>query len=1144
MGAIQIISASAGSGKTHTLASRLSDAIRSGGVRPEAVLATSFTNRAAAELQQRVRTHLMRAGLVDEAQRLLGARFGTVHAVCGRLLGEFSFELGLSPMLQVAAEQRAARVLRQALDAVLDDAERERIDALGQRWELLARQQAGGSGWMDALQELIDLVRANRLDPAALADCAARSSRGLAGFLDPPGDAAQLERALLAAIVALGPAAAAAGDKTKLTQKLLDLAAAAERRLAVGRPLAWNDWVKLAIGTCAKKSDDLAEPLRQAAAAHLAHPLLRDDVRQIPALLLDLTARAIHAYAAHKRERGLIDFTDQEVHALALLERRDVQQRLQGQIDLVLVDEFQDTSPIELAIFLRLAALAGRSIWVGDQKQSIYAFRGTDPALMDATMQAVEAGTPSESLEHSFRSRPGLVQLTSALFAPAFAAQGIPEQRVRLQPAVETEPPGLGPVLERWYTQSKGNNRRLLADQLAAGVEQLLAEPALRVRRRDEPAARPARPADLAVLCRSNKACDQVVAALEQRGIRAARPRAGLLATHEGRLLLAGLRLWIDPHDRLARAELLRLLRHPDDPDRFLAEILAAADTPADQTATDPSAATGQPADRNATDPSAAPGQPADQTATDPSAATGQPADRTSAAPPAASETPDQRPAAEAPATAQAPAEIAPLLAARRRHPGAGALAALELVAEALDAREHCLAWGRAHARLANLDAVHELAASYTESGATLPAAPNPAGLLAHLQQLAADGADHQAAAEDPEAVVVLTWHKAKGQEWPLVVLHDIDLQRPGDPFGPTIVTERDSIDLADPLAGRWLRYWPRPYHPQRQQAELLDRVNASPAAEQARQHASRENLRLLYVIWTRARDRLILAAPHDKLTSGPLKLLQTDDHQLQDPAPPDQATAAPEQAKVNIELTWSDHPFELTLRNLTQLPAPTTQPPEPQAAAAYPSPGPQDHPPAWLQPSTISPQAPAATAQDTPAPQITTPETIGQRIPLTTKPDMTDLGHAVHSFLAADRPDYGAEDRSAMATKLLQRWAVHTALTPEALVQASNELHTWADKNWPNATWHREMPLQHRQANGTIVRGTCDLALETESGWIIIDHKTFPGTQREALTKAQQFIPQLTAYATAVQRATGAPVLGTYLYLPIMGVIMKVNKQ
>jgi ATP-dependent exoDNAse (exonuclease V) beta subunit len=82
-------------------------------------------------------------------------------------------------------------------------------------------------------------------------------------------------------------------------------------------------------------------------------------------------------------------------------------------------------------------------------------------------------------------------------------------------------------------------------------------------------------------------------------------------------------------------------------------------------------------------------------------------------------------------------------------------------------------------------------------------------------------------------------------------------------------------------------------------------------------------------------------------------------------------------------------------------------------------------------------------------------------------------------------------------------------------------------------------MPLQHRQANGTIVRGTCDLALETESGWIIIDHKTFPGTQQEAQTKAQQFIPQLTAYAAAVQRATGAPVLGTYLHLPLRGEII-----
>src|SRR5204862_4090544 len=128
------------------------------------------------------------------------------------------------------------------------------------------------------------------------------------------------------------------------------------------------------------------------------------------------------------------DFVDQEALALELLRREDVRAALQGQLDLVLVDEFQDTSPLQLAIFLELASLARQSVWVGDQKQAIYGFRGTDPALMDAVIESLTAISTDpelvlaaveavgkhaklETLSVSYRSRPELVHLTSDVFA-------------------------------------------------------------------------------------------------------------------------------------------------------------------------------------------------------------------------------------------------------------------------------------------------------------------------------------------------------------------------------------------------------------------------------------------------------------------------------------------------------------------------------------------------------------------------------------------------------------------------------------------------------------------------------------------------------------------------------------------------------
>ncbi|MBK6429173.1 MAG: UvrD-helicase domain-containing protein [Blastocatellia bacterium] len=95
----EIISASAGTGKTYRLAGLLLGTIRSGTARPEAVVATTFTNKAAAELRERVRRRLLSAGLADEARRLRAARIGTVNGICGQLVSDFAFELGLPPDL-------------------------------------------------------------------------------------------------------------------------------------------------------------------------------------------------------------------------------------------------------------------------------------------------------------------------------------------------------------------------------------------------------------------------------------------------------------------------------------------------------------------------------------------------------------------------------------------------------------------------------------------------------------------------------------------------------------------------------------------------------------------------------------------------------------------------------------------------------------------------------------------------------------------------------------------------------------------------------------------------------------------------------------------------------------------------------------
>ena len=97
---LKIISAGAGSGKTFRLTKELVELLNPNNpnrVRANGVIATTFTSKAAAELQERVRTKLLEEGLIAEADELTNALIGTVHGLGVKLLKRFAFEAGVSP---------------------------------------------------------------------------------------------------------------------------------------------------------------------------------------------------------------------------------------------------------------------------------------------------------------------------------------------------------------------------------------------------------------------------------------------------------------------------------------------------------------------------------------------------------------------------------------------------------------------------------------------------------------------------------------------------------------------------------------------------------------------------------------------------------------------------------------------------------------------------------------------------------------------------------------------------------------------------------------------------------------------------------------------------------------------------------------
>lgn len=1024
---VDVISASAGSGKTTRLATYLAAEIAEGRVRPEAVVAVTFTVKAAAELARRVREELLRLGRFDEARRLGAARIGTVHAVCGRLLSDYAFDLGLSPDLSVLDQESAADALRRSLSGAVTREDEEALSELQSRFPDLDLE--------DAARRIQEAARANGVDAAALETFAARSVAGLLEVLTacgPEVDGARQDADLLAALDAFLASVDLELDTTKVTKEACDTVHRAKAALGSARRPAWQLCFTLSGLSVGRKSSALADPIRSLAAEHDRHPLFRADLARAARLAFSLAARSLSAYAAYKRERGVVDFADQEALALKLLERPAVREQLEAEVDLVLVDEFQDTSPLQLALFLSLARLA-RSAWVGDQKQAIYGFRGTDPALMDAAVDALLAGREPETLTRSWRSRSALVEIASELFTPAFGKQGLPEARVRLEPGNPAEPPGLGPVVERWSLDSKKKDDD--AVEVAARVRALLDDPETLVRDRSTGEPRRPRPGDVAVLCRTNKECAAIATALGALGLESMLPRARASESLEGLVLVAGLRLWADPNDSLAAATLARLLERAGDADAWLRETLGT------------------------------PGA----------------------------------------AGFDALPSVSRVRAARESAPLLGPEAAVDAVLGALDLREACLSWGTAATRLASLEELRASAVAFT---ARALSEGRPATVLGFLESL--DGAEApEQRPESPEAVVVSTLHGAKGLEWPVVVLDLHPDDREPSAFGVHVLSETP-IDLERPLAGRRISFWPSPYKPGTKKSRLHGLLDSSERKRLLATRDDRESLRLLYVGFTRARDRVVLAARPGKLTDSLLRHLG--------PAVNDDGPA----------VAVGGRPVEVFRR-----PAPAAPParaPRTPGSAPVPA-GPREHPRAFVSASRV--EASGATGD---------PITLGPRLPLRSGTDMELLGDALHGFLGADRPGLSRAERLEIAAGLIARWGVAGALSAESFLAASDALSAFVASRWPEAGWHRELPIRRRLPGGSVLSGTADLVLETPDGLVVIDHKSFPGTTAEAVARASTHAGQLAAYAETVSEAWGKPVLGTFIHLPIGGVVVPVS--
>jgi ATP-dependent exoDNAse (exonuclease V) beta subunit len=1135
-----LVEAAAGTGKTSELVARLVAVLAEGRGDVQSVVAVTFTEKAAGELKLRLRAELEKArqrAEVGSAPRerldravahLEEARVSTIHGFCNDLLHERPVEALVDPLFRVLTEPEAESLYRRAFDGWVEQQLEHPPPGLQRALRRRASLDDGDpvervrrAGW--TLAEWRDFRAPWRREPfgrAAAIDALVARVRGLCAMLSScanPTDGLYADT-WLARRIAIDVDKSepiARRDDDALEAALVDLAGNRQfRRPRRGYERNYRNGAT---------RDDVLE-----AHARLLRELdefTRCADADLTALLQGELFATVDAYEVLKRRAGCLDFLDLLLRARDLVrDCPEVRNDLQRRFTHIFVDEFQDTDPLQAELLVLLAAdnpsvvnwrdvapVPGKLFAVGDPKQSIYRFRRADVGVYQEVKALLRArGAAVVELTSSFRAVPSLQRFVNAAFAPRMVEDHAtlqagyvplaPYRSERLgQPSVVALPV---PRPYGHYGLTKTAVDESLPSAVAAFVHWLVSESGWRVTERERPGEEiPVAPRHICLLFRR----------FTQWGADVTRPYVEGLEARQVPHVLVGGKSFHQREEVESLRTALVAVEWPDDELAIYGALRGPLFAVGDEALLEYRERVGR------LHPFRAEGQPM---------------------------APHLAPVAEALRL------LAALHRRRNRRP------AEETVAEILTAT-------RAHAAfilrpsgeraLANVLRIAELARQWEASGGI-----SFRGFVERLAEEAEGEASEAPVVEEgSEGVRMMTVHRAKGLEFPVVILADISAnaaaQNPGR-----------YIDGVRGLCALRLTGW-SPW-------DLLDHE----VDERARDRT--EGARVAYVAATRARDLLVVPAIGDDPFAGgweaaPEGWIEPVQRALYPPSETRRASEpadgcppfgqdsvlnrtdrdVPDQANVTpglhllggpaagYSVVWWD-PHVLALDVEPQFGIPRQD--------LIEDPGPE-----VLAIDRLSYRQWQESREDTrergsrPSFAVQTVTEWSQRRPEhaavserdvalvdvgtdISRPGGRRFGTLVHAVLAAVPLDASSDaiaEVAALQSRILgappEETAAAATLTAAALAHPLLERARAASRQ---DRCRRETPITSLEPDGTMLEGVLDLAFEESEGWTVVDFKT----QTELAGSLAAYRRQVLAYASVVARTTGRPATAVLLRL------------